>query len=186
MADFAPNFTARYKTTYSTLGKTHSVQWRVGAATTDPALVATKMGEFLGDLHDSLYEDWTILHSEFALADSDVFLPAPSPAQPAAAFVIPDDAESDAAVAVSWICRSIAGGKGRFFLYGVALEDSIRTAAGRDYRFTSAENTHISASIVRLNEEPPTLVCSDNQPAVWYEYVNYKPNDRWVRKLRRG
>jgi len=186
MADYAPNYTARYKVTYSTLGKTHTTQWRVLASVTDPAPVATKMGLFLGDLHDQLFEDWRVLHAEFALADSDVFLPAPSPAQPAAAQIIPAGAGSDAAVAISFISRSIAAGKGRFFLYGVALEGAIRTAPGQDYRFLSSENTHISDAIVRLNETSPALVCNDNVNAVWYEYVNYKPNDRWVRKLRRG
>jgi len=186
MADYAPNYTARYKVTYSTLGKTHSVQWRLEAGTTDPAPCATKMGLFLADLAPALYEDWTVLHAEFALADSDVFLPAVAPDQPTGAGDVDPDRSANAAIAVSWIARSIAGGKGRFFLYGLSFDALMFTGTGKDYRYYSTESTYVDDTVVRLNETSPALVCNDNEPAVWYEYVNQKPNDRWVRKLRRG
>lgn len=186
MPDYAPNYTARYKCTYTTLGKTHSMQWRLAASVTDFAAVATKMGLFLADLAPALYEDWTVLHAEAALADSDVFLPAPAPDQPTGAGDVDPAKGANAAIAVSYIARSIAGGKGRFFLYGLSFDALMFTTPGKDYRYYSSESTYVSDTVVRLNETSPELVCNDNEPAVWYEYINQKPNDRWVRKLRRG
>jgi hypothetical protein len=115
-----------------------------------------------------------------------VFLPAPLPDQPSASGGSSATHLSQAPVAISYISRSIAGGKGRFFLYGTTFGLTIDGSLGQDYRYTSGEEPLIADSIVRLNETSPALVCNDNEPAVWYEYVNIKPNDAWVRKARRG
>jgi hypothetical protein len=186
MADFAPNFTARYRFKYSAIGKTHTSTWRVAAGVTDPTAVAAKVGLFLSDLQEALFNDWTVLTADFALADSDVFLPAPLPDQPTASGGSSATHISQAPVALSWIARSIAGGKGRFFLYGTTFGLTIDGSLGQDYRYTSAEEPLIADTIVRLNETSPALVCNDNEPAIWYEYVNVKANDAWVRKARRG
>lgn len=186
MADFAPNYTARYRVRYSVVGKSHSLTWRVASSVTDPAGVADKMELFLADMAPALFSDFTVIGADFALADSDIFLPAPAPASPPGDATLPAGAGGIAANAISFVGRSSLGGKARFFLYGIAYEVAGYTSRSVDYRFTSVENAEISDAVVRLNETAPALVANDDATAVWYEYVNWKANDKWVRKLRRG
>jgi len=186
MADFAPNFTARYRVHYSQGGKSHSMLWRLVNTETDPTSLAAKVSLFLADLQDYLYTDWTVVSADFAPADSDVFLPAVAPDQPTAGFSLSSFHPTDVAVSVGFVGRSDAGGKARMFLYGTFLAQTVRADVGDDFRITSAEDATISAAITRLNETSPALVANDNHVAVWYSYVNLKYNDRWLRRLRRG
>lgn len=186
MADFAPNYTARYRVRYSSLGKTHSMTWRVASSVTDPTGVASKMGLFLSDMAGSLWTDWTVIGADFCLADSDIFLPAPPPDQPTGIVATNPAFAGMAADAISFVGRSTNGGKARFFLYGTNLGQLDDEATGADWRFTSAEISQVADAVVRLNETSPALVANDDHVVTWYEYVNFKPNDRWVRRLRRG
>lgn len=186
MADFAPNYTARYRIHYTVLGKSHSMLWRVASSVTDPTGIASKVELFLDDMSPALFNDFTVTSADFALADTDIFLPAPAPASPTGAASFPSGAGAVAANAISFVGRSTAGGKSRMFMYGIAYEVGGYTTRSTDFRFTSAENAEISDAIVRLNETSPALVANDDHVATWYEYVNWKPNDRWVRRLRRG
>jgi len=186
MADFAPNYTARYRVRYSSLGKTHSCTWRVASSVTDPAGVADKFGLFLADMQGSLWEDFTVIGADFAEADSDVFLPAVAPDNPTGAVAVAGSFVSDAAFQLSFVARTALGGKARFFLYGTNDVELMRDAKGNDLKLLSSESTQISNAVVRLNETSPALVGNDDSIASWYEYVNMKYNDRWVRRLRRG
>jgi hypothetical protein len=186
MADFAPNFTARLRVNYSSLGKSHSQIWRVASSVTDPTDIAAKAVLFYSDLAPVRFNDWTIVSASFAPADSDVFLPA-SIGTPTAGSVSTSGAVlTDPAVSISFVGRSTLGNKARMFLYGTTFRDVVTTSVGADWRVTSAENAAISAAIVRLNETSPSLVANDDAIASWYEYVNVKYNDRWVRRMRRG
>lgn len=186
MSDFAPNFTARYQFHYSSLGKSHTMLWRVGSEVTDPTDISEKVGLVLEDLKGHLWADFTVSNATFAPADSDIFLPAPAPTFSGGTVSVGGSVPNDAAGAISFVGRSIAGGKARMFLYGTDFPSGLRTATEYDFKITSAEVAAISAAIVRLNETAPALVANDNNVAIWYEYVNYKANDRWVRKMRRG
>jgi len=186
MADFAPNFTARYRFRYSSLGKTHACTWRVSSSVTDPTGVAAKVGLFLADMEGSLWSDFTIIGADFAEADTDIFLPAPPPDSPTGAVDVSAAKVSDAAFALSFVGRSTGGGKARFFLYGTNDVTLVRDTKGNDLKLLSTESVQIDDSIVRLNETSPALVANDDNVVTWYEYVNMKYNDRWVRRLRRG
>jgi len=186
MADFAPNYTARYRFRYSSLGKTHACTWRVASSVTDPTAVAAKVSLFLEDMEGSLWDDFTVIGADFAEADSDIFLPAPPPDQPTGAVDASAASVSDAAFAISFVGRSTLGGKARFFLYGTNDVTLVRDTKGNDLKLLSTESVQISDAVVRLNETSPVLVANDDSPVVWYEYVNMKYNDRWVRRLRRG
>lgn len=186
MPDFAPNYTARYRIRYTTMSKTHSMTWRVAASVTDDTGIAAKVGLTLDDMAPILWDDFTIIGADFALADSDVFLPGTLPTFGGGDVGSGAQSPSDAAFAVSFVGRTIAGGKARMFLYGINPGELGRTAVGGDFRALSSEEPSVSDAIVRLNETSPPLVGNDNQTAIWYEYVNIKYNDRWVRRLRRG
>jgi hypothetical protein len=186
MADFAPNYTARYRVRYTSQGKSHATTWRVASSVTDPTAVAAKFGLFLEDMEGSLWDDWTVVGADFALADTDVFLPAPPPDQPTGAVAVSGATMSDSAFAISFVCRSALGGKGRFFLYGTNDSTLVRDSKGNDFKLLSSESVQIADAVTRLNETSPVLVCNDDSAAVFYDYVNMKHNDRWVRRLRRG
>jgi hypothetical protein len=160
--------------------------WRVAASTTDDTAIAAKVGLFLDDMAGSLWTDFTVVAADFALADSDVFLPGTLPTFSGGTVSAGGQQQSDAAFAVSFVGRTIAGGKARMFLYGTNFDVSVRAALGNDWKVMSVEASTISDAIVRLNETSPAIVGNDNYVAVWYEYVNMKYNDRWVRRLRRG
>lgn len=186
MPDFAPNFTARYQFHYTSLAKSHTMLWRVAAGVTDPSALATKIGLFLDDLAGHLWDDFTVVSAQFAEADSDIFLPAPAPGFEGGTVSTVTADLSDAAGAISFVGRSITGGKARMFLYGTDIPAGLRTAFVHDFRIQSTEVVNVANAIVRLNETSPAIVANDNGNAIWYEYVNYKANDRWVRKIRRG
>lgn len=186
MADFAPNYTARYRLRYSFFGTSHSMMWRVASTVTDPTALTAKIALFLADIQASLWSDWAVEGAEFALADTDLFLPTTAPASPTGAGDISARRNTDKAFSVSFIARSTGGNKGRMFLYGTSMVTGVRDTVGNDFRLTSAESADVSAAIVRLNETSPALVCNDDNTAIWYEYVNMKYNDRWLRRLRRG
>jgi len=186
MSDYAPNYTARYRIRYSSLGKSHSMTWRVAASTTDDTAIAAKVGLFLADMEGSMWDDWTLVAADFCLADEDAFLPGTLPDPPTGAVAVSGSFASDAAFAVSFVGRTIAGNKARMFMYGLNDASLVRDAKGNDFKLLSSESAQISDAVVRLNETSPAIVGNDNQPATWYEYVNMKHNDRWVRRLRRG
>lgn len=187
MADFAPNFTGRYRLRYSFFGTQHSMQWRVAADTESITGLVSKIELFLSDLAPRLWSDWTVLGGDFAPADSDIFLPAAAPASPTGTGDPGDRVNTDKAVSISFVGRSSGGEKARMFLYGTTLAASfLRATPGNDFKLLSTEVAQISDAIVRLNETAPNIVANDNNPVTWYEYVNLKYNDRWVRRLRRG
>lgn len=186
MPDYAPNYTARYRLRYQTVGKSHSMTWRQPASETEDTDIAAKVGLFLNDLADSLWDDFTIIGADWALADSDVFLPGSLPSFDGGNVASSGQSPSDAAFAISFVGRTISGNKARMFLYGLNFPTMVRTSSGNDFKIVSAEASTVSDAIVRLNETSPPIVGNDNTTAIWYEYVNIKYNDRWVRRLRRG
>lgn len=186
MADFAPNYTARLRVKYSQGGKSHSQTWRVASSVTDPAGLVSKVELYYADIEGILYDDFTITGADWALADSDVFLPVTPPASPSGAIGIAGFKPTDAAAYIGFVGRSTLGGKARIFQYGTNYGSNIRTGAFDDWRVTSAEAAVISDAVVRLNETAPALVANDDAVVVWYEYANVKYNDRWVRRMRRG
>jgi hypothetical protein len=187
MADFAPNFTARYKMRYSTLGHTHTMQWRIarGAGATGLANMILKVAAFLNSLTASRFTDWTILSATYAPEDSDVFLAAGTPAGVAAGTAaIPAQAVSESSASMGFVGRSIAGQKARMFMYGTLFSVEGIGTAGDNFRVTGAESGAAASAIAILNSSSPSIVASDGNNAVWYNYVNLKYNDYWVRKSR--
>lgn len=184
MADFAVNYSPRYRLHYSSAGAQHAVTIRaprslgVGGL---PSLIS-QFESFLGELAPVLYSDWTPVRAEFALADSDVFLPAPVP------IVAPTfgaaEGPSAKAKSISFVGRSSLGHKARFFIYGIGFVPN--AFGGLDLRIHSAENTPIALSIGVLNAPASLLAAADGQIVAWYSYVNLKYNDYWTSRVRRG
>lgn len=184
MADFAPNYTARYRIRYSTLGHEHSMLWRIarGTGTTGLALMVAKVGDFLTAVKVARFTDWTIISAEYAPEDVDIFAPAAVPSPDAGTATIPTNPKSQSTFAVSFIGRSTAGQKARFYVYGWdgSPEISVGPAVADDFRLYSAESGTVAAGVAELASGAPDIVASDNFSVIWYSYVNGKYNDHWV------
>jgi len=187
MADFAANFTARYKLRYSSLGHVHTQQWRIarGAGATGLSSMILKVAAYLNTLTTARWTDFTLLSATYAPEDSDVFLAAGLPAGVAAGtLVIPANPISQSVAAASFVGRSLAGQKARMFQYGTGLEPEENTGIGDNWRITSAEAATILNAVAILNNGSPAIVASDGNNAVWYGYANLKYNDYWLRRVR--
>ena len=186
MADFAPNFTARYRLKYTVMGKTHTQQWRIarGAGVTGLNNMILKVAAFWAALPTILYSSLAFVSATYAPEDSDVFLPAAVPTQPTGALAAPAQPLSQSILATSFVGRSNLGQKARVFIYGLAVGPEDSATTGDNFRTTGAESTPINNAVVVLNNGSPNIVASDNAVVGWYVYCNQKYNDYWLRKVR--
>jgi hypothetical protein len=186
MADFAPNFTARYKLRYSTVGLTHTMQWRIarGAGVTGLNNMILKVAAFLNVFVVQRYTDWTALSATYAPEDSDIFLPAAVPTVAAGTAVIPANPKSESILSVGFVGRSNLGQKARLFVYGMAMGPVPTEPTADDFRLTAAEAAVVGSGVTILNNGSPNIVASDDAVVGWYSYANLKFNDYWLRQIR--
>lgn len=186
MADFAPNYTPRFRTKYSVSGATHHMTVRVARGVTDFSGIATKIGAVLDAFAAGILPDFTILGADAALTDSDVFLPVDPPAFGGGEADASGLTSAIKAVQMSFPGRGSGGTRSIVYLYGTAFAPNVTTAIRNDFRITSAENADVAAAITAWSELAPSLVANDGTPVSFYSYVNIKYNDHWVRKARQG
>lgn len=187
MADFAPNYTARYKIGYSAYGLQHTMLWRIerGTGGTGAALMVAKVGDFLTTLATALVTNFVVQTAEYAPEDVDVFAPFTLPTHSPGTAVIAANPLSQSTLSCSFVGRSSSGQKARMFLWGVQISPEITPAVVVDnFRVLTSESAPIAAAIAELNSGGPTIVGSDNLPVQWYSYVNTKYSDHWVAKIR--
>ena len=187
MADFAPNYTARYRLHYSSLGKAHSMLWRIerGTGSTGLAVMIAKVEDFLNTLTAARYTDWEVLSAEYAPEDVDIFAPASVPAPDTGTVAIPTDPVSQSCLSTGFVGRSDVGQKARMFIWGCNFNPEAGSAAvADDFRVHSSEHAIIAAAILELNSGGPPIQASDNHNVSWYTYVNVKYNDHWVARSR--
>lgn len=186
MADFAPNFTARYRLRYSVLGHTHTQQWRIArdAGVTGLNNMILKVAAFWAALESNLWDDLSFLSATYAVEDSDIFLPAAVPTLPTAALTPPANPISQSIVSTGFVGRSALGQKARVFVYGFAGGPEETAGLGDDFRLTAAESANIDDAVVVLNNGSPQIVGSDDANVSWYSYANTKFNDFWLRQIR--
>lgn len=186
MADYAPNFTARYRIRYQTLNLQHTLQVRLPSTVLQTELgpYVTKLANFLSMTAPFRFTDWTVLGASFAPANSDVFLPAQIPTGIASGGVaLPTVVTfSHTSLAFSWPGRSVLGHRG--IIYLITTSTGAETAADiANARLTASENVSVIDSVNALNAAP-SFVGNDNQSWVAYPYVNLKFNSYWNRRAR--
>lgn len=186
MADFAPNFTARYRVKYTTLGRQHSMLWRIarGVGSTGLALMVAKVGSVLNVLVPARYTDWLVVGAEYAPEDVDFFVPAAIPTVTTGTAPIPPNPVSQSTFAISMVGRSTAGQKARMFLFGTSFDPESLLAPGDNFRVSTVESPLVTSLVNSLNSGSPTIVGSDGMGVIWYSYINTKYNDHWIAKVR--
>lgn len=187
MADFAQNYTPRYRVHYRVGGDEHSFFFRAPRLTTraDVAPFALKATSFLDALEDLRYASWTVLGAEWAEQDTDIFLPTTPPTPVPGAATEIGSSTAKFITQYRFESRSVAptGARGSVSIFGLSLDldDNILG----DFRVFGIENGTISTALGILSETGGAdLVCVDNGLALWRPYVNVKVNDHWLYEKR--
>lgn len=189
MPDFAPNFTDRYRVTYRSNLRQHTVTFRANQDITPGGLldIRDNLGSFFDILMPLLPTDFAILSTSFSPADTDFFLPVdgitltetPNPLN------LPTLGQSPNFLSFGGL--SIQGNSTRVFIYGVmgvSVEED--NAVGNDYRITRSENGVIDLAINDL-QQYDWWVAADNLPVQFvYQFANFGKNSYYQRKARRG
>jgi len=186
MADFAPNFTVRYKITYTTGGHNHTAQVRAarGSGAAGALGARDRLMACVNALSTLRYTDWTLLKGEYSIEDTDFFNPDPTIAgATAGTVVIPANPKSQGILSTGFVGKSILGAKARLFLYGVDLSPETSVASADDFRLLATQSAPVAAAIAALSAGVG-LVGSDNGGINWYSYVNLKYNDYWLKRIR--
>lgn len=188
MADFAPNYTVRYRLQYGTLGRVHTVQVRAtrGSGAAGAFGARDRLFAALGAYTVVRYTDWTVLGGAYALEDSETFNPDPAvPALAAGTAVIPANPKSEGTAMINHVGLSSLGHKAIFFLWGVGLTPEASGGAADDFRVLTAEETHVLAAVAALNAGTG-IAANDNAIVTWKNYVNVAYHSHYKRRVRRG
>ena len=187
MANYAPNYTARYRVRYSVSGAVHTLTLRVDPAAQTIAGVsaagAANVNDIFSALSSVLFSDFVVLGADAAVQDSDIFLPATT--LPTAFGEVAANDVAWQPLNLSFVGRSSAGGRAIFHVYGVATNPLATGTGENDYRLTPAENTAIGNVPSILNTNGNTLA-NDGEQVTWYPYANIGFNAYWQRRRRRG
>lgn len=185
MADFAPNYTARYKLIYTTRGLQHSLGLRFNASMAQSAVVAAAeslLDAIFAAVGSVMFADFTIVDAEYSAANSTFFVPVgwsgSTPTGSVSAGIFP----MDDIVMTTWSGRSIGGHKGKFVMFG--LYWGVASADFTDFVVTPAEEVAVG-TVADALAVAPGLVMNDNLAATfWRERATIKPADAWVKHRR--
>lgn len=184
MSDYAPNFTARYRIRYASLGKQHNMTFRMqgpGRTPSVPFLAGVK--DFLDASAAIRYSDWTILTALSADQNSDAFLPADVPPAITAGVATPGPI-SFRPVFVSFQGLSDLANRCSVYMFGVALDPAQGSpGVSLDYRITSAEDA-TTANLITALASIPEQIAIDRELCNWHSYMNIGYHSYYQRKAR--
>lgn len=185
MPDFAPNFTARVKLTYSVFGDIHKCGIRIVASAAQSAAVAAAKS-LLNDIFVAVQPHMTatiqLLDLEYSAANSTFFAPVSLTGLTATGDINAGVLEGDEIVQTTWSGRSIGGHKGKFVLFGLVW--GIGHADVNDFVVTGTEKPAV-ATVAALLPSVPEHVMNDNQHAAfWRPRATTKQSDAWVAHRR--
>jgi hypothetical protein len=189
MASFAPTYTARYRAHYVAAGIQHTMQFRLQRGQSESEVQiggSLACGVVAVGLQDLLPLDWAWLSAEYAMEDSEVFLPTTTlPSAP-----IPDVAITNLS-AVERITSTTFAGKGLAGRARVSIwcpdwpEDTVDGKGSRGI-ITAAEDSAIEDVVNGLNGLSNQPVTNGNEVAIWYGRATIKRNDHLLKLVRRG
>lgn len=184
LAPLSPSNTPRYFVDYKANGRNHTVMFRYATPVNGPPPATpyiARVASVFDDLKTWLPSDFAILGARYAVAGSDVTLPATAPA-PAGPFAGALN-QGEAPAFVTFVGRSAAGRKWRLSFLGVVISPAEGGATATDYRMTTAENTVIAT--VRTNLDGWTdIVAIDGEQVSLHPYANLGYNAHWQKALR--
>lgn len=186
MADFAPNYTSRYKIAYQAHGRRHEVQFRYGRlAAPPPPEFVEGIQDVFDALSASMVSDFALLGETYSVFDTDFFLPINTGllligtnAQGPQLARVPDN--------INFQALTSAGNRSMFYLYGFLFEPIDESPAGSgNFRLTASESTAVANALAVLQSGIPFFSGpDDNEVIAWKNYVNLNINSYYQRKVR--
>lgn len=184
MTTFAPNFTPRYKARYHVGGIDHTVQVRGPRGAT--AADMESKGHLLHDAWNAFaagtYSDFAWLSAEYALTDSDVFIPITTPSAVTGAI---DPADFSAVERIKGLTFSgrAPGSRARFTMYGLAFTDTVPG----DFAATGVLlGIDVAAVGTVATLASSNWYANSGSQAIYPARATYKENDHLLKLVRKG
>lgn len=187
MPAYADNFTSRYRVRYSSVGKTHTMQFRYATAGAPGATIRSGVTSFLNALAPLRFADWTVLGYEYSSVGTEFFLPlVDNQTVTAGAIAAQPGPTSWVPVNINFQALSSSAGRASWYVYGVGQNPLAAEVTADDYRLLASENPAVAAAVAALVANT-ALVANDNLPLVAVRnYANININSYYQRKARSG
>lgn len=187
--DFAPDATPRMKVFYTSAGITHSMQVRSHRDSSPTIFILTAadyITAFVTALQSVLPTDFHFTSATYTPQDSDVSVPVGKPADPTGAIDPDDMSKQDKISHLTFRGKSSGGSKASIKVFGVQFSpDTAPPEVESDFIFSPGESTPLDNAVGVLAAST-LLSAVDNNGIVWYDTVNLKVNDHYLRLARRG
>lgn len=187
MATYADNYTFRIRGRYIAAGIAHVMKTRVPSVLGTLPLAefhADAMNDYVSNFNSVIWADWAWTGWEYAVRDSDVWVPfAPVlTATIAGTQVVAGASAMQKITAVSHQGRA-AGSRARVYWWGPRRSTDLAAEEGGDGVLTSAEASGLAASTTLASDR---FAAGNGASAIFYERLTYKVNDYLLRLVRRG
>lgn len=184
MADFAPNYTARYKLIYSVAGLQHSLGLRWPASMAQAAVQANSeslLNTIFGLVSSRMMTSFTLIDAEYSAANSSFFVPVGLGSLAVSPAIAAGISPMDEIVTTTWAGRSLGGHKARFVMFGIFW--GVTDPDFDDFAVTFTEMAFVGTVAGALNASG--IVANDNLAAeFWRPRATIKVNDAWVDNRR--
>lgn len=184
---YAPSFTARYIGTYRCGGRNHNIQVR--AVLGEPQATTVTRGQnclhnLMEALKGKLADDFIWISAKYIPEDSEVGVPVATPTATTGALALNTFSKEDRIRPLHFPGHS-TNSPGGLYVYGVQLSpDVVPDGIASDYLITASEDTDIAAAIAALSAS--NIAGNDGTVMAFYSYATTKPNDFYVKKVRKG
>jgi hypothetical protein len=188
MPSYAADYTPRFHLKYRAAGFDHTLQLRGARGDGAGLLIANQQAAAVDILNagataGNMANDYAWLSAEYALTDSNVFIPTPLVGVIVAGTVNwGAQASKRRARGLTWSGRA-PGSHARFTVFGLYFEDDVAGDPGEDAIITEGE----AAFIGTVAGAGDTFAhAGSGSLAQFYRRATYKENDHLIKLIRRG
>lgn len=188
MADFAPNYTARYRVKYLAAGIEHQMTIRVARGAVPATIISVGQGAAFAIANayapTLLADDFTWIEHYYSESDTDVFLSGGG--TPTAVVGTVDFSTLSLqrrALQTTFHGRS-AGSTTEVYLFGVLWDLNLASSPASNGRAYISESAPTANAILALNAAD--IVGADGTNAGFTNYANVKVNDYHLRQMRQS
>jgi hypothetical protein len=188
MASYAPDYTPRFHLKYRAAGFDHTLQLRGARGDTAASLIANQQAAAVDILNAGataglMANDYAWLAAEYALTDSNVFIPTPLVGVSVAGTVnMALHAKRKRARGLTWAGRAV-GSHARFTVFGLVIASEDAGDVGADAIITEAELAFIG-TVAGAGDS--FARAGSGQAASFYRRATYKENDHLLALIKRG
>jgi hypothetical protein len=187
MAVFAPNYTNRVKFKYYSATRWHVCTLHIpGVYYVDDVVLTDVVSDYVNLWSPFVYSDSRVTEIWKCAQGFDTFVPVGFTDIPFGSLNVPAEPNNVGATQGIISGGSDTGKKVRFGMFGLAVSFSTGTGSGeQNFVINPQENVNV----VNLRDGLLTLGlrCASDEPVSWIRpRITTKPNDYWVRQLRKA